>query len=246
MQIYFIRHGESTNNALWSVTDDYHGERSPSPELSERGHLQAQLLAAHLSQPYADTAIGDDYPNQQGFGLTHIYSSMMIRAIQTALPTANALGLTLRTMPTTHEFGAVFQFEGREKRIGLAGFKKAELLARFPSIEIEHDVAEAGWSNFKVEDSAELYDRAGKALDFLINNHDDDARIAIVSHGGFYQAFMAQVIGLIPKNLYPSPERELGFAINNTAITRIVRTNTGFGILYTNSTIHLPAHLVTR
>ena len=39
MQFYFIRHGQSTNNALWETTRSNKG-RSEDPELSELGHLQ--------------------------------------------------------------------------------------------------------------------------------------------------------------------------------------------------------------
>ena len=246
MQLYFIRHGESTNNALYAQTNDYHGLRTTDPELTERGQRQATLLATHLTRPFGDLAFFEDYQNHHGFGLTHIYCSLMVRAIDTALPTATQLGLPLKTLPTIHEYGGIFEFEGTEKRIGHAGLKRSELLARYPDLQIEHEVAEAGWWNFRVEDSAELYRRAGEAIDYLLDNHSDNDRVAIISHGGFYQAFMAQVMRIEVKPPYPDHGRKLGFAINNTAITRVAFEGDRRAIVYSNRTTHLPSELVTR
>ena len=123
---------------------------------------------------------------------------------------------------------------------------REELLTRYPDLRIEHEIAEAGWWDYRVEDSAELYRRAGETLDYLLDTHDDQDRVAFVSHGGFYQAFMAQVLSISADPPYPDQTRKLGFAINNTAITRIVTHEHGLSILYMNNTAHLPADLVTR
>lgn len=247
MQIYFIRHGESTNNDLMRVSDNYQAERSPSPTLSSKGYMQAELLAARLSTPYTVVQPQNDYQNHQGFGLTHLYCSMMVRAIETALPSAKALGLPLTALPMLHEFGGIFEYDGMVKRIGLAGETRDELLAMFPTLTIAHEVAEGGWWDGRVENSAELYQRAGAALDYMLNNHDDDAIVAFVSHGEFYSAFMANLLGLKwafdPQN--PTKVQHT-FGINNTGITRILINKHGKFAIYSNSTSHLPAHLITR
>ena len=115
MQIYFIRHGESTNNFLYSQTTDYHGTRVTDPELTERGQQQAHCLAAHLARDFKPGNIYDDYRNDNGFGLTHIYASLMVRAIDTALPTAQRLDLPLATLPTIHEYGGFFALRVRKR-----------------------------------------------------------------------------------------------------------------------------------
>ena len=49
MQFYFIRHGQSENNALWERGGPQ-GDRRADPELTELGHVQAQHLARFLAQ----------------------------------------------------------------------------------------------------------------------------------------------------------------------------------------------------
>ena len=49
MQFYFIRHGQSENNALWERTGSSEG-RSEDPELTALGHRQAKRLAQFLRQ----------------------------------------------------------------------------------------------------------------------------------------------------------------------------------------------------
>ena len=105
---------------------------------------------------------------------------------------------------------------------------------------------EKGWWNFREEGSEALYARAKVSLDYLLDKHGENDRVAIFSHGGFYQAFLYHVMGLTHKTLYPQPGRELGLGINNTAITRIVRRDSSIFIPYMNRTTHLTPDLISR
>ena len=49
MQLYFIRHGQSENNALWDRAGPRE-ERCPDPELTDLGHEQARRLARFLAK----------------------------------------------------------------------------------------------------------------------------------------------------------------------------------------------------
>ena len=73
MEILLIRHGETK----WNRELVFRGIRDI--ELSERGRRQADLLAKHLKT----------------FRIDAIFSSPLARAVQTAQPTAEALGLTV-------------------------------------------------------------------------------------------------------------------------------------------------------
>lgn len=44
MRIFFVRHGQSENNALWARTQSHHG-RVPDPELTETGKRQLAYTA---------------------------------------------------------------------------------------------------------------------------------------------------------------------------------------------------------
>ena len=95
MQLYFIRHGQSENNALWMSTGSHIG-RSEDPGLTEVGQQQSEFLAQFLSQADPDVAVnGRDIQNVAGFGITHLYTSLMVRAVATGTIIARTLDLPL-------------------------------------------------------------------------------------------------------------------------------------------------------
>ena len=80
MRLHFIRHAQSENNALYARTGTWHG-READPELTELGYLQATHLAKFAGEHLT--------------GATHIYCSLMVRAIVTANHVADALDMSL-------------------------------------------------------------------------------------------------------------------------------------------------------
>ena len=78
MDIIFIRHAESTNNRTWAEKRD-ETLRVPDPGLTELGRTQARALA-------------DWFP---GFAPhpTQLFSSPFMRALETAAPLAENLGM---------------------------------------------------------------------------------------------------------------------------------------------------------
>jgi len=52
LRVFLIRHAESTNNAIEKTKNRAYYEtlRQADPELTEKGHTQAQHLAEYLSQ----------------------------------------------------------------------------------------------------------------------------------------------------------------------------------------------------
>src|SRR5215207_2719745 len=75
MELYFIRHGQSQNNANW---ENPQYTESPDPALTELGTEQACYLAEFFkeAQPLVNEKVWN-IQNRFGFGLTHIYSSLM-------------------------------------------------------------------------------------------------------------------------------------------------------------------------
>src|SRR3989304_4080964 len=108
MQFYFIRHGQSANNLLWDRTGASKG-RSHDPELTDLGRRQAEVLAQFLkrSDPAAGVN-GRDTQNVAGFNLTHLYTSLMIRAVATADILAGVLGLLPVAWVDVHEGGGIY------------------------------------------------------------------------------------------------------------------------------------------
>ena len=87
MRLYFIRHGQSANNALWDASGSSIG-RSEDPELTAIGHEQARLLANFIAamdgQTKKNGSSGE--PKRDYFGFTHLYTSLMVRSVATFKP----------------------------------------------------------------------------------------------------------------------------------------------------------------
>ena len=97
MQLYLVRHGESSNNALGTEDasyDEYMATRSPDPVLTRTGERQAELVAAHLAEA--------------GYDITELHCSAMMRAMQTAEPIGKALGILPSVWIDIHEHGGMF------------------------------------------------------------------------------------------------------------------------------------------
>jgi broad specificity phosphatase PhoE len=56
MQVYFIRHGQSTNNVSWELRDAEGYDRVSDPPLTPLGMLQAQTLANFIASTHSNSA----------------------------------------------------------------------------------------------------------------------------------------------------------------------------------------------
>ncbi len=248
MQLYFIRHGQSENNARWMSTRSAKG-RTEDPGLTEAGRHQAKFLAQFLSQAgptlrqAPDTAVtGDDRDTQNtaGFGLTHLYSSLMLRAVTTGTIIANALDLPLVAWEDIHEWGGIYlRDEQTDEPIGLPGRNHAYFERHFPDLVLPDSLGDDGWWNRPYEEPELRLPRARRVLRDLIERHGHtDDRVAVVSHGGFYNYLLAAILKL--------PGREgFWFVLNNAGISRIDFNEEETGLSYLNRADFLPKELIT-
>ena len=240
MQFYFIRHGQSANNLLWSLTGSDDG-RSADPELSEFGHRQAQCLAEFLRTSEKDQA-GQirDTQNREGFKLTHLYCSLMLRAVGTADYLSKALNLPLNAWVEWHEEGGIHLYnEETGVSEGHPGSNRAYFETYYPNLGLPEGLGETGWWNRPREEPGEYMPRARRVLAELIRRHGGtDDHVAVVSHGGFYNDFLAALMGLdqLPFTW---------FTMNNAGITRINFHDGRPNIAYCNRTDFLPDELIT-
>jgi len=185
-EVYFVRHGDALPGQDEVVLGDYDAQA-----LSELGRRQAQALARRMAL-YKPTAI---------------YSSPTGRAVQTAQPTAEALGLTI-----------ALDDDLREVELGpiganLASDDPAEVskLLRRRLREIA-DIAVSGgrWSAIPgSEPTAHLRARVVGAVARIHQRHPGE-RVAIFSHGGAINAWFADLLGL---------ERDYFFPAANTSVS---------------------------
>jgi 2,3-bisphosphoglycerate-dependent phosphoglycerate mutase len=248
MQLYFIRHAQSANNALYLETGAEIG-RHHDPPLSERGVRQLPHVAALLASGDPEApAPANDPANRQGFGLTHLYCSLMERAILTASAISETTGVPVEGWTDLHEHGGIFAADEETKiRRGLPGLGHRELAERFPHLRLPDDIAEEGWWNRPYEEEAELFVRARRFFDALVERHGgSDDRVAVVSHAGFYHAVLRVMLGF--SSAYPGEHDghvPVYFGLNNTGITRIDFHENRRAIVYLNRLDHLPADLIT-
>ncbi len=227
MQLYFIRHGQSQNNARWNGTS-YDGPRYSDPELTTKGVEQAKSVAQFISTDRREDRF--DLHNASGFGITHIYCSLMVRAIETGTTIANSLALPLQVWQDIHEVGGITS-EDQEtgEQTGLPGNNRAYIEERYPNLVLPDSLTEDGWWNRPYEEVEERLPRAQLVLASLLERHGDtDDRVVFVSHGGFYNFFFMALFKL------PARDR-FWVAMGNCAISRFdFFENGSIGMLYSN------------
>jgi 2,3-bisphosphoglycerate-dependent phosphoglycerate mutase len=257
MELYFIRHGQSVNNANWNNAEF---QESPDPTLTEIGHEQAQILADFLKKHQTITDHKDwNIQNRYGFGLTHIYTSLMERAAFTAAPLAQALDVPLLAWKEIHEEGGIYSREDKRSTLqsgradkanirGLPGRPRSFFMQNFQTLVLPDDMDETGWWNRPYEGDEERQPRADQVFAELLARHKDqkgqpEHRVAFVSHGGFFMRLMCAMLKL--------PWRQAAhglrswFALNNCSISRFDIYGDELSIAYINRTDYLPDHLIT-
>ena len=233
MELYIIRHGQSTNNALGSEVG-----RSKDPALTDMGGDQAAAVARHLSNgSNPDSALD----KRDGYGINKLYCSAMLRALQTARPIASALGLQAEVWSPIHEQGGIYLDEGDGQRVGHPGLTRQEILDQFPNTVVPEDITEMGWWNRGWESETEAMGRAVAVADTLLERgKTSQERIGMVSHGYFINLLIKALL-----NQLPAPG--LYYHHYNTAITRIdFHANGALVLRYLNRVNHLNTSQITQ
>ncbi len=187
-EVYLIRHGDALPDADEVVTDGSYNSQA----LSDLGRRQAEALAERM----------------RGLDVAAIYASPIPRAYQTAEPSARALGLDV-----------VVEDGLREIELGDVGpalpdNATAEDHARRLRERL-HEIASIAMTSGKwasipgSESAADLRARATETVERLALAHPG-ARIALFSHGGTINAYIAEMLGV---------ERDYFFPCANTSIS---------------------------
>jgi 2,3-bisphosphoglycerate-dependent phosphoglycerate mutase len=183
--ILLARHGETD----WNAVGRWQGHTDRA--LTERGRRQAVELAERLANDEIDA----------------VYSSDLLRAVETAEPVAKRLGLPLQTLP-----------ELREVDVGTwAGLTRDEVAKRFPDGFRRWSEWQTGWEDGETYD--EMGERVVGAILRLAGEHPGE-RILVVSHGGAIRALHAAAAGIDIATF-----RQLRQVVENARVTSILVEN---------------------
>ena len=240
MELYIIRHGQSTNNALADPHNRVH-----DPSLTDLGKRQADAIANFLIEGIIpelawnspEVAEGQE---RRGYGITHLYCSLMRRTLQTAQPIGQALGLNPEGWIDIHEQGGMYLDHGAEDGlVEYPGMSRQEILDEFPNYVLPEKVTEEGWWQGGYEDMPACQGRAIRVAQQLREWSETDQKIAFISHGTFIDNVLKALFNQMPgDNRY--------FFHYNTAVTRVDFHANGFVALhYMNRVDHLSPELIS-
>lgn len=201
--LYLVRHGETDSNAAGITM----GQKDVP--LNARGLAQARQTADWLAR----------HP------IARIVSSDLSRAMATATPLAEALGLAVESDVRLRELGFGI-FEGRH--IAECEKEQPETVARWRSGEF--DFAPPGG-----ETRRSLMERTRAVLGELLVS--DDEHIAVFAHGGTLNAIHTHIIeeGLV----HPREHIHRVFRFSNGSVSMVARAGGQWRFLVVNSTFHL-------
>lgn len=252
MELYLIRHGQSTNNAL----EDFR-QRVSDPPLTDLGERQAALVAGQLATilgtarpgaAVADSAAeretstrvaseGEVARDQQD---VRLYCSAMWRSLQTAQPIAEALDVEAEVWVDIHEHGGIFLDHGDEQGIvGYPGKLRAEILAAFPRYVLPETITEEGWWQGGCEELDVCRARARQVAEQLKARAANQERVLLVTHGTFMNELLVALLN-------QQHDRMTRYVHYNTGITRLEFFPDGLLLVwYLNRVDHLPPALLS-
>ena len=223
MELYLIRHGQSTNN-------EGKLPRSADPPLTDIGLEQARCVGESLKDE----------------GITRLYSSPMLRTLQTAQIISDIIDLPPHVFVGLHEWGGIWEARGDGTAVQLPGLNRAGTREVCPDVVLPDDVTDQGWWFNEgyagdIEGMAELSHENGLAfIAHLMEHHGDtEERVAAVSHGGSGGSLISAFFGLPPDVGYSR------FTQNNTGVSKLLFTSERRQLQYLNKLSHLPPEAVT-
>ena len=187
-EVYFVRHGDALPEQDEVVLGDYDAQA-----LSDLGRRQAEALAKRLAR----------------YGIAAIYSSPIGRAVQTARPLAEALGLEvvvdhdLREVELGPIGGAT---EGMTDPAAVAALLR-QRLREIAAIAVAGD-----WSVIPgSEPRAAARERITAAVARIHAAHPGQ-RVAVFAHGGIINAYFAALLDLNRDYFFPAANTSVSVA----------------------------------
>lgn len=224
MNLLLVRHAQSLNNQHADHENDA-TLRHPDPPLTEVGHTQARALAHWLGE------------NHLGQRVTHLYSSLMTRAVQTAAPLAQTLNLPVLPVLDAFECGGISSGP-LSNFTPLPGGTHDTLREHCPALLWPPELGGQAWPGGCEPWEPHIFQaRARKVATQLRETAPDAELIILVTHHDFSQYLLTELLKL--------PDDKLLFPLNNTSTTLIQQQLTRRVLHWSNRTDHLTPDLIT-
>ena len=192
MQILLVRHALPLRSELGQGSD---------PRLSAEGIEQAARLPDALAR----------------FPIKRLVSSPQVRAIETAQPVADALGIAVEVDERLAEYDR-----------DLPHYIPVEQIAAENPQELQRLIE--GHLPGSVDETAFLA-RVAAGLDEIVSAADHDDTVAVFSHGGVINVLLHRILGT---------QRLLSFHVDYASVTRLLSSRTGrLAVAGVNATEHV-------
>jgi broad specificity phosphatase PhoE len=169
--LWLVRHGQTD----WNLAGRWQGQSPAAPGLNDNGRAQAIALRKQL----------------EGWQISTVYSSDLLRARQTAEMLADPLGLPVNLDPRL-----------REMDLGTwEGLLSCEISARFPQLLLERDCNPIHTSAPRGETPACVAERVASVLDDIVKRRCGE-QVLIVAHGLSLAAILCLALGISIEQIY--------------------------------------------
>ncbi|GAA5437237.1 histidine phosphatase family protein [Deinococcus aquaticus] len=178
MKLLLIRHAQSQNNVI-EDRPDYAQARQPDPPLTAHGHASARQFAQ-------DADLGS---------VTHLYTSLMLRAVQTAAPIAARLNLPAHGLELAYEYGDLTTGPAGGFT-PVTGSDHATLRTHCPALLWPAHLHGQPWHGGAEPWQEPLFHaRATQVLTDLRARHPGQDRVALITHHDFAGALIRAALG---------------------------------------------------
>ncbi len=203
MKIYIVRHGESE----WNILKRTQG--SKNTKLTRRGREQAKLLSKRLLDA----------------NISHIYTSDLDRAYETANIISEALGLKVKATKDLREL-SLGKWEGLSRN---------QIEDQFPK-QLDSWHKDINFKSHYGESITEARIRVNWFLDSIFNCHKRN-NIVLVSHAIICKLLITELLKIPTQHLW-------SFKIDNASISIVERRDLFTSSLTINDTCHLKRQLI--
>lgn len=202
--ISFVRHAESRGNVGIPYEHEF---QKDDPPLSPKGLLQADKLS--------DSDFLSD--------VDRIYSSTLVRAVETAYPTAKKLNKKIILLSDLMEINTE-----------IAGTEIWRLQRDFPlAVPCAEPTPTGGPLLLGSEGENERQLRAKRCIDYFIGEAKNGEHIMVVSHGSYFGYLIREALGI-------SLPETFCWQVDNCSVTRVIYRKDGIPKLsFANYTGHL-------